>query len=63
MLGLLLAVLTLFLPLQWILNVCNTVIGDDFTNWIKSCVSARNDSMAEKRDMNVQIDPAILAVI
>ena len=26
-------------------------------------MSARNDSMAEKRDMNVQIDPAILAVI
>ena len=60
---LLLAVLTLSLPLQWILNVCNTVIGSDFTDWIKSCVSARNDSMAEKRDMNVAIDPEILAVI
>ena len=59
----LLAVLTLSLLLQWILNVCNTVIGSAFTDWIKSCVSARNDSMAEKRDMNVAIDPEILAVI
>lgn len=62
-LSLLVAVLTLFLPLQWILNVCNTVIGSDFTDWIKRCVSTRNVSMAEKRDMNVQIDPEILAVI
>ena len=51
------------LPRQWILNVCFTIIGADFGDLVRGQVDNRHSKLAERQDMNVEVDPAILAVI
>ena len=33
------------IPRQWIINVCATLIGDDFVNWVKSAIAERNEKV------------------
>ena len=48
---------------QWLLNVAYTVIGADFAEWIRARVDFRNESLTDRNDMNIAIDPEILSVI
>ena len=49
--------------LQWIANVCYTVIGRDFADWVREQIEARNVNVASKRDLYLDVDPQIAAVI
>ncbi len=33
------------IPRQWIINVCATLIGDDFVAWVKNAIVERNESL------------------
>ena len=48
--------------LQWIINVCAFVIKAPFSEWARYVAEQRNVKMAEKRDLNIDIDPDLLAV-
>ena len=48
---------------QWLLNVAYTVIGADFAEWIRARVDSRNESLTNRHDLNIAIDPEILSVI
>ena len=49
--------------MQWIINVCYSVIGRDFSDFVRGQIEARNEYVANKQDLHVEIDPEILAVI
>ena len=51
------------LPRQWVLNVCFTVIGSDFGDFVRAQIEQRNTKLADRNDLNVDVDPEILAVI
>ena len=34
------------LPKQWIANVAYSVLGDDFSDWVKEQIEARNEHVA-----------------
>ena len=45
------------------MNVFSTIIGQRFTDFVRSNVEQRNQGIAEKNDLFVDMDPSILAVI
>ena len=49
------------LPRQWIINVIYSLLGDDFREWVSQQVKDRNDQLAEKRDLMIDLDPDIAA--
>ena len=51
------------MPVQWIVNVCYTVIGRDFSDFVRGAIEARNEHVANKQHLHVEVDPEILAVI
>ena len=49
------------LPRQWIINVIYSLCGDDFREWVSQQVKDRNEKLAEKRDLMIDLDPDIAA--
>ena len=49
--------------MQWLFNVCYAVIGEDLAAFVKTHVHDRHRELAERRDLNIAIDPEVLAVI
>ena len=49
--------------MQWLFNVCYAVIGADLAAFVKTHVHERHRELAERRDLNIAIDPEMLAVI
>ena len=49
------------LPRQWIINVIYSLLGDDFREWVSQQVKDRNEQLAEKRDLMIDLDPDIAA--
>ena len=47
------------LPRQWVINIFNSVVGRPFAKWAHSIISERNESMAEKNDLMIAMDPEI----
>ena len=52
-----------FFRIQWILNVCHTVIGEPFQQFVREKSEERNESLAVRQDLNIAIDPEILEII
>ena len=48
-------------PKQWIVNVCATVLGDVFVNWVKAQIEARNAKVTKEKDMMIAMDPDVAA--
>ena len=48
-------------PREWICNIIASVLKNIFTDWVKQQIEDRNEEMAEKRDMNIELDPDIAA--
>jgi len=46
---------------DWICNVCATVLGTIFTNWVREQIEIRNEEVTEKRDMNIELDDDVAA--
>ena len=49
------------LPRQWVINVIYSLCGDDFREWVSQQVKDRNERLAEKRDLMIDLDPDIAA--
>ena len=47
------------LPRQWIVNLIYTLVGEDFKRWIGEKIRNRNDKLATKHDLLLDMDPAI----
>ena len=50
-------------PVQWIANVCYTVIGRDFAEFVRQQIEARNEHVANKQNLAVDVAPEFLAII
>ena len=46
-------------PKQWIANVCATILGDTFTNWVSKQVEERNKKIVKDRGLGIQMDPRL----
>lgn len=43
--------------------MCHTVIGEPFSSFVRERSEERNESLAERQDLNIAIDPEILQII
>ena len=46
---------------EWICNVCASVIGHNFQEWVKGQVETRNKNFILKKNMMIEMDPEIEA--
>ena len=46
-------------PRQWLINVAYTVIGKPFSDWVKEEVATRNEELAKKQKLLIEMDPEI----
>ena len=44
-------------------NVCYSVIGRDFADFVRQQIEARNEYVANKQNLAVEVDPEFLAII
>ena len=49
------------LPRQWIINVIYSIVGDDLREWVSKQVKSRNEKLAEKQELMIELDPEIAA--
>jgi len=47
------------LPKQWIANVCHTLLGAIFSNWVREQVDQRNQGILVKNNQLIDVDPEI----
>ena len=50
------------LPRQYIANVIYTIVGNQFSEWVKSQMQKRNDKIKAEQDMLIDMDPEIAAI-
>ena len=48
-------------PQQWLINVAYTIIGESFATWIKESIEQRNEELAKKQKLLIEMDPEIAA--
>ena len=46
-------------PKQWFANVCATLLKEKFSKWVKHRSDNRHEYVAEKGDLNIEMDPEI----
>ena len=46
---------------EWICNVCATVMGTVFTDWLKEQIRDRNEEVKDKKDLNIELDADVAA--
>ena len=46
-------------PRQWLINVTYTVLGEPFAGWVKSEIEDRNEELATKQKLYIEMDPEI----
>jgi len=46
---------------EWICNICASVMGTDFTDWLKIQIEERNEEVKDKKDLNIELDPDVAA--
>ena len=49
------------LPKQWIANVAYSILEDEFSDWVKEQIEARNEHVAQKGDLFIELDPDVAA--
>ena len=49
------------LPRQYLANVIFTIVGQDFDDWVKERIKERNEKMATKNNMLIEMDAEIAA--
>ena len=47
------------LPRQWLLNVSYTVLGEPFKGWVQNEIELRNEELATKQKLYIEMDPEI----
>ena len=46
---------------EWICNICATVMGTVFTDWLKEQIRDRNEEVKDKKDLNIELDADVAA--
>ena len=46
-------------PRQWLIDVAFTVIGDPFANLVEEIIAKRNEELAVKQNLVIEMDPDI----
>ena len=46
-------------PRQWLVNVAYTVIGEPFAAWVQDEIANRNEDLAKKQNLLIEMDPKI----
>lgn len=49
--------------IQWVANVCYSVIGRDFADFVRQQIENRNEYVANKQNLAVDVAPEFLAII
>ena len=44
-------------PRQWLINVTYTVLGEPFKGWVKTEIENRNEELAKKQNLLIEMDP------
>lgn len=47
------------LPRQFLINIFNTVVGEPFGKWVQKVINARNEHLAIKNDLLINLDPDV----
>ena len=47
------------LPRQWLANVLNTVVGQDFADWVHRKIELRNEGRARDKNLMIDLDPEV----
>ena len=47
------------LPRQWIINVIFTIVGEPVKEFVQTHIKERNDQLAEKRNLIIELDADI----
>ena len=47
------------LPRQWIINVIYSLVGEPFRAWVSGVIKGRNELLATKNDLLIELDPDI----
>ena len=47
------------LPRAWLANLTYTIVGDQFNEWVQQKIRERNDRVASKNDLMIELDPEI----
>ena len=47
------------LPRQWLANVCYTVCGQSFKDWVTILINARHEKFKHKNNLMIEMDPEI----
>ena len=46
-------------PRQWLINVVYTIIGKPFSDWVQEEIALRNEEIAKKQKLLIEMDPEI----
>ena len=46
-------------PRQWLINVAYTVLGEPFSAWTRDEIAIRNEELAKKQKLLIEMDPEI----
>ena len=46
-------------PRQWLINVAYSVCGSPFAGWVKDEIENRNEELAKKQNLLIDMDPEI----
>ena len=49
------------IPKQWIVNVCASILGQNFRDWVTQQIQDRNTLIAEKKEIMINMDPQLAA--
>ena len=47
------------LPRQWVINLFNSVIGKPFARFVNDIIQKRNETLADKNNLMIEMDPEI----
>ena len=48
-------------PRQWLINVAYTLVGNAFAAWVSTEIANRNEELAKKQKLLIDMDPEIAA--
>ena len=48
------------LPKQWLINIVNSVVEDEFTAWVKERIEERNSGIVKKKNLGINMDVDVM---
>ena len=51
------------LPRFWVIEIVATIGGQHFNDWVEEACAKRNDKVAEKKNMFMEMDPTVAQIL